>query len=58
MQNHPGTIQAISGMGGLLIREGHYTEAEPFYREALDKLRHPRPAKNHENFQRLLPSWN
>ncbi len=38
-ENHVDTVNSLSGMGGLLLTQDKFAEAEPYLREALDKRR-------------------
>jgi hypothetical protein len=38
-EEHPDTLNSISSMGGLLRAQGKLAEAEPLFREALEKYR-------------------
>ena len=52
-EDHPSTLTSLSNLAVLLKGRGHLAEAEPLYREALDKC----PGAQLQRFQRDFGQW-
>ena len=51
--DHPDTLTSINNLAHLLQAQGHLAEAEPLYREALEKS----PGAQLQRFQRDFGQW-
>ena len=52
-EDHPDTLNSINNLAAVLDAQGHLAEAEPLYREALEKS----PGAQLQRFQRDFGQW-
>jgi len=52
-EDHPDTLNSINNLAAVLDDQGHLAEAEPLYREALEKS----PGAQLQRFQRDFWQW-
>ena len=52
-QDHPQTLSSLNNLAGLLQAQGHLEEAQPLYRQALEKS----PGAQPQRFQRDFGQW-
>ena len=51
--DHPDTLESLNNVASVLEAQGHLAEAEPLYREALEKS----PGAQLQRFQRDFGQW-